>query len=73
MTTINSAEQYRAEIFACNNISELLDYRHSAQQALANRRVELDCDKSTVLRDILVMLNERMRELEIFAAVGDEE
>lgn len=53
-------------------IDDLITYRNSIQNELANRANVLSQKKITLLRELLVMINDELRLREILDAIGDD-
>lgn len=54
------------------SIDDLVTYRNSIQNELANHANVLSQKKITLLRELLVMINDELRLREILDAIGDD-
>ena len=62
---------YAADIDSMS-VDDLITYRNSIQNELANRANVLSQKKITLLRELLVMINDELRLREILDAVSDD-
>lgn len=54
------------------SVDDLITYRNSIQNELANHANVLSQKKITLLRELLVMINDELRLREILDAIGDD-
>ena len=55
------------------SVDDLITYRNSIQNELANHANVLSQKKITLLRELQVMINEELRLREILDAIGDDD
>ena len=55
------------------SVDDLITYRNSIQNELANHANVLSQKKITLLRELQVMINDELRLREILDAIGDDE
>ena len=73
---MNKPINYNAASYADDietmSVDDLITYRNSIQNELANHANVLSQKKITLLRELLVMINDELRLREILDAIGDD-
>ena len=70
--SINYNSASYADEISTMSVDDLITYRNSIQYELANHANVLSQKKITLLRELLVMINEELRLRELLDAIGDD-